>query len=308
MGTLRATHPYHLPSPPPLPQNCTFALSEPSCYTIPRPPTSYLGAHHTGKEQRSITRRTSLISSRRTRALRERPANDTHLLPLPFPTRRWKVHRLYAAHPSLGSLPHLRLLYGALSPGHTPGVRPDTIGSPEATAPRLDSPVALLGTPLPHGDGKEDTPDPIRTVESVWGSFPFQDSPILLLGDSHLPRDGRESALPSLRMVERLPHTDRPQRESPFSPVDLRFWHSLAPQPLRPGHGPSIAPSSPSPSFPTPIGLKVRQGVNPSLGWGVAEVPLPVEATGGSPSQVRNSPRGWGEQNEFFSLNNQSRA
>ena len=192
--------------------------------------------------------RNSLIGSRRTRALRERPANDTRLNPSPFPTRRWKVHRLYAAHPSLGSLPRLRPLKGVLTPGYRPGGRPDTIGSPEATAPRLDSPVASLGTPLSHGDGMEDTPDPLRTVESVWGSYPSPDSPVLPLGDSFSPRDGRESALPSLRMVERLPHTDRP--ELPSSLVDLRVWRGLAFQPLRLGHGPSIAYTTlPSPSF-----------------------------------------------------------
>ena len=186
-------------------------------------------------------RRNSLISSRRTRALRDRPATDTRLLPTPFPTRRWKVHRLHAAHPSLGSLLRLRHEGGVLTPGHRPGGRPDTLGSPEANAPRLDSPVASLGTPLSHGDGKEYTPDPIRRVESVWGSYPFRDSPVFPLGDFPLPRDGRESALPSLRMVERFPHTDRPQEETPSNPADMRVWRSLASRPLRLGHGPSIA-------------------------------------------------------------------
>ena len=41
--------------------------------------------------------RTGLHRPRCTRALRERPAPDTRLLPTPFPTRRWMVHRLYAA-------------------------------------------------------------------------------------------------------------------------------------------------------------------------------------------------------------------
>ncbi len=190
-------------------------------------------------------RRNSLISSRRTRALRDRPATDTRLSPTPFPTRRWKVHRLYAANLSSRSLLRLRHLRGVLTPGHRPGGRPDTLGSPEANAPRLDSLVASLGTPLSHGDGMEDTPDPLRRVGSVWGSYPFQDSPVFPLGDPCSPRDGREFALPSLRMVERLPHTDR--SGLPSSLADLRIWRSLAPQPLRLGHGSSIA--SPSPSF-----------------------------------------------------------
>ena len=189
--------------------------------------------------------RYSLIRPRRSRSVWGRPAADTRLLPNTFPTRRWKVHRLHAAHPSLGSLPRLRLLLGVLTPGHTPGGRPDTLGSPVAIAPRLDSPVAYLGTPLSHGDGMEDTPDPLRTVESVWGSYPFQDSPVLPLGDPCSPGDGREFALPSLRMVERLPHTDRPQRDTPSSPADLRVWRSLAPRPLHLGHGPSIAYTPP---------------------------------------------------------------
>ena len=213
-------------------------------------------------------RRNSLISSRPTRALRERPATDTRLLSTSFPTRRWKVHRPHAAHLSPRSLPRLRPLNGALTPGYRPGGRPGTLGSPEATAPRLDSPVAPLGTPLSHGDGKEDTPDPLRTVESVWGSYPFQDSPVSSLGDSHSPGDGRESALPSLRMVERLPHTDRPQGETPSSPADMRVWRSLAPRPLRPGHGPSIAyPTLPTaPTFYTVIPGSDRE----SMGGGSA--------------------------------------
>ena len=121
--------------------------------------------------------RNSLISSRPTRALRERPATDTRLSPSPFPTRRWKVHRLHAAHLSPRSLPRLRPLNGALTPGYRPGGRPDTLGSPEAIAPRLDSPVASFGTAPFHGDGKEDTPDPLRTVGSVWGSYPFKTPP-----------------------------------------------------------------------------------------------------------------------------------
>ncbi len=207
--------------------------------------------------------RNSLISSRPTRALRERPATDTRLSPSSFPTRRWKVHRLYAANPSLGSLPRLRPLNGVLTPGYRPGGRPDTLGSPEANAPRLDSPVASFGTPPYHGDGKEDTPDLLRRVGSVWGSYPFQDSPVFPLGDPCSPRDGREFALPSLRMVERLPHTDRPQGETPSSPDDLRVWRSLAPRPLRPGHGPSIAyPTLPTaPTFYTVIPDPDRESI-----------------------------------------------
>ncbi len=238
-------------------------------------------------------RRISLISSRPTRALRDRPATDTRLSPFPFPTRRWKVHRPHAANPSLGSLLRLRPLNGVLTPGHRPGGRPDTLGSPEATAPRLDSPVASLGTPLSHGDGKEDTPDPLRRVESVWGSYPFRDSPVSNLGDAHKSRDDRESALPSLRMVERFPHTDRPEVSS--SPIDLRVWCSLAPRPLRPGHGPSIAytplPVIPAPDRESIPGAESRGGVLPPLPRGerVGVRVIPSPASGAATTNQRPS-------------------
>ena len=186
--------------------------------------------------------RTSLHRPRLSRTASRHPATDTRLLPSPFPTRRWKVHRPLPARPPTGGLsqPMLRPASGA--PRHprgplSPRPRRKTCGKP--MAPRTYSSVAPLGTSLSYGDGMEDTPDPLRTVESVWGSTPFQDSPVFPLGDTRSPRDGRESALPSLRMIERFPHTDRP--ELPSSPADSRDWRSLAPRPLRPGHGPSIA-------------------------------------------------------------------
>ena len=230
---------------------------------VPRGPSHRKGT-------RSITRRNSLYRPRPTRALRDRSATDTRLLlPSTFPTRRWKVHRLYAEYPYLGSLLRLRPLKDVLTPGYRPGGRPDTLGSPEAITPRLDSPVASFGTAPFHGDGKEYTPDPFRTVESVWGSYPFLDSPVSSLGDPCSPRDGREFALPSLRMVERFPHTDRPQGETPSSPADLRGWRSLAPWPLHPGHGPSIAyPTLPTaPTFYTVIPDPDRESI-PGAGCG----------------------------------------
>ncbi len=228
-------------------------------------------------------RRNSLISSRRTRTLRERPATDTRLSPSPFPTRRWKVHRPHAAYPSFGSIPRLRPLKGALTPGYRPGGRPDTLGSPEAIAPRLDSPVASFGTPPYHGDGKGYTPDPLRTVGSVWGSYPFLGSPVLPLGDPCSPGDGREFALPSLRMVERFPHTDRPQRETPSNPADMWVWRSLASRPLRLGHGPSIAY--------TPLPTTILT-VIPDPDW---------ESIGGGSARPEQSPRACPESLEGVS-------
>ena len=207
-----------------------------------------------------------------------RPA-DTRLLPTTFPTRRWKVHRLYAAYPSLGSLPRLRPLMAYSPPAVRPGGRPDTLGSPEATAPRLDSPVASLGTPPPTATGRSIRPTPSERSESVWGSYPFRDSPVSPLGDAHSPRDGRESALPSLRMVERFPHTDGPQGETPSGPADLRVWRSLAPRSPAPWSRPfhRLPPgTTSSPSFlPTPI---APRGIHPS--WGAVRRPAPSSPVG----------------------------
>ena len=162
-------------------------------------------------------RRTSLISSRPTRALRDRPATDTRLSPSPFPhsgdgrSIDSPRHTCLPGFPC-GYAPSL----GRLAPAMREGLYPDFVGSPEGIAPRDYSAVSPLG-------------------------------------DSHSPRDGKESALPSLRMVERLPHTHGPELTS--SPIDLRVWCRLAPWPLRPGHGPSIAyPTLPTaPTFYTVI-------------------------------------------------------
>ncbi len=160
--------------------------------------------------------RTSLINSRRTRALRDRPAYDTRLLPSPFPPGDGRSIDS-PRHTCLPGLPRgCAPSSGRLAPAMCEGLYPDFVGSPEGIAPRDYSAVSPLG-------------------------------------DSHSPRDGKESALPSLRMMERFPHTDRPQGDTPSRPADLRVWRSLAPRPLRPGHGPSIA-YTPFPSFPTPIG------------------------------------------------------
>ena len=77
-------------------------------------------------------RRSSLISSRRRRAVCYRPAPDTRLLLLliPFPDTVFpshptpgdgKVHRLYAAHLFTRSLTRLHPFPGVHSPRHTPG-------------------------------------------------------------------------------------------------------------------------------------------------------------------------------------------
>ncbi len=198
------------------PQTCTFALPELPCYNNPQASDLVPRSPSHRKGIRSLMRRNSLISSRPTRALRERPATDTRLLPSPFPPGDGRSidsprHTCLPGLPR-GCAPSL----GRLAPAMREGLYPDFVGSPEGIAPRDYSPVFPLGDPLSPGDGKE-------------------------------------SALPSLRMVERLPHTDRPQGETPSSPADLRVWRSLAPPPLRPGHGPSIAyPALPFSVLPDP--------------------------------------------------------
>ena len=71
--------------------------------------------------------RIALTRPRRNRAVWDRPAHDTRLLPTLFPdtvspsyptSARWKVHRLYAAHLSARLLPRLRPLHGGSSPRH----------------------------------------------------------------------------------------------------------------------------------------------------------------------------------------------
>ena len=226
--------------------------------------------------------RNSLHRPRRPRAVWDRPAHGTRLLPNPFPPP--------GDGRSIDSTRHTSSQ--GPSRGYAPfqGLCPDFVGSPEAIAPRVYSPVASLGTPLSHGDGKEVAPDPLRTVESVWGSYPFLDSPVFPLGEPPTPRDGRGSALPSLRLVERFPHTDR--HEVPFRPVPPRVWRRLVPQPVRPRHGPSIAcpslPTDPSSFTVTPAPesqSKMRQGVNP---W--AGIPLALSGVEGK-GRAGGSPR-----------------
>ena len=217
-----------------------------------------------GKEQRSLVRRTSPVTTARTsEAERDRPGLHARLLP-PFlsPTVS-PGHPLsgdgrsidYTRHTSMRGLPRVCAPFRAhSSPATGQGLRLDHVGPPEAITPRLYSPVASLGTPLSHGDGTEDTPDPLRTVESVWGTHPTLDSPVVPTGEPQPTSNGRESALPSLRMVERFPHTDRPQR---VFPLVLSSSGSGAGRPS----GPSAlvdalpSPTLPSSVIPSPVGV-----------------------------------------------------
>ena len=170
-------------------------------------------------------RRATCITARPTEAVRDRLGAEARLLPNPFlptvslgPPSGDGRSKDYTRQTS--SRGHSRVcapLRAHSSPASGHGLRPDIVAPPEAIAPRLYSPVVSLGTPLPHDDGMEDTPDPLRTVESVWGSHPTLDSPVVPLGEPHPISNGRESALPSLRMVERFPHTDRLRTSQPVA-------------------------------------------------------------------------------------------
>ena len=219
-----------------------------------------------GKEPRSLVRRTSRMTMHRTsEAERDRPGVHARLLPNPFlPPTVSPSHPLsgdgrsidYTRHTSMRGLPRIcAALTAHSSPATGQGLRPDPLGPPEAITPRLYSPVASLGTPLSHGDGTEDTPDPHRRVESVWESLPTLDSPVVPTGEPRPTSNGRESALPSLRMVERFPPTDRPHRGLPHRPVHL--CGSGAGWPTGPSALVDALPSPipPSSVIPSPVGV-----------------------------------------------------
>ena len=183
--------------------------------------------------------RTSLHRPRRNRAVCHRPATGTRLLPNPFPPGDGRSidstrHTHLLGH-SRGYAPFL----GRPAPAIREGLYPGTAGFPEAVAPRVYSPVASLGTPSSHGDGKELTPDPLRTVEC-------------------------------------FPHTDRP--EVPFRPVPSRVWRRLAPQPTRPRHGPSIAFPSPGEPVRQRRIIPRRRAECPPLVEGISDLPTRIIA------------------------------
>ena len=111
-------------TPIPLPKTVRLPYLNSRAILPTRHPTSHLGAHHR-KGTRSPMSRTGLHRPRLSRTASRRPAPDTRLLlPSPFPTRRWKVHRLSAAHLSSRSPPRLRPLIRASSPRHARGALP----------------------------------------------------------------------------------------------------------------------------------------------------------------------------------------
>ena len=186
--------------------------------------------------------RTSLTRPRRHRAVRDRPATDTRLLPSPFPPtilhinthykRCAKAERLCLRSDQSLSPPVHVTGYGrfpditlhALSKGHcqvraplTRRIRfassgdvpehsvtslPRAIAPPWATAPFSDSAVAALA-------GQSEQSDERRLKTNA----PFLDSTVVTTGELPTTNAGLGSPLPSLRMVEhfwwsRPPHSE----------------------------------------------------------------------------------------------------
>ena len=193
--------------------------------------------------------RTSLHRPRRPRAVWDRPATGTRLLPYPFPStiphlnthykRCPKAHRLRLRSDQSLSLPVYVTGYGrspdivrlALSKGNCrigaplTGRSGSALGASKepkypglrlrAITPLQDYTVVPLGDPLSPGDGSQSPlPPPLRVAER---NSPSPDSTVVAFGEAMPHSDGRESTPPYLRMAghfwwSRLPHTEIPSR------------------------------------------------------------------------------------------------
>ena len=189
--------------------------------------------------------RTSLHRPRRNRAVWDRPATGTRLLPNPHSptvsqlnphyTRCPKAHRLRLRSDQSLSLPVHVTGYGrspdivrlALSKGNCrigaplTGRSGSALGASKepkypglrlrAITPLQDYTVVPLGDPLSPGDGSQlPLPPPLRVAER---NSPSPDSTVVALGEAMPHSDGRESTPPYLRMAghfwwSRLPHTE----------------------------------------------------------------------------------------------------
>ncbi len=123
VGTLCATRPHHPHSPPPPPKPAHLHYLNPRAILHPRHPTSYLGAQHRkGTKEHYETHQPDQLTSHPGAA---RPPGLRHAPPpLTLSSRRWKVHRLSAAHLSSRSTPRLRPLIRASSSRHVRGALP----------------------------------------------------------------------------------------------------------------------------------------------------------------------------------------
>ena len=206
--------------------------------------------------------RTSLHRPRRNRAVCHRPAAGTRLLPNPFPPRRWKVHRLYAAHPSLGSLPRLRPLLGASGPRYTRGAIsrhcrvPGGPSRPGSTPPSLPSELPLLtatGRRLRPTPSERSSASRTRTGRR----FPFALSlrgsgagwPLSLRAPvTDLP----SPPLPRRACRPKADHSEAPRRMSAFGGRNLGLAHSHYCPTSHPRRESPASPQLPSPPTEQP--------------------------------------------------------
>ena len=246
--------------------------------------------------------RYSLHRPRRNRAVWDRSATGTRLLPKSSPTTvspgyplpgdgrsiDYTRHTLFHGHSRVRALSERRST-PATATRPSGGIGHDAIvPCLEAIAPPAHSTVAYLGKLPSHSDGSEDALlPPFRMAERVWDLIPFLDSPVVPLGEPQPVSDGSESALPSLRMVERVPWTDlAPHREIPSRLVHLSkgLWGrhvavdatgigTGAAASLPESHGPSIAfPSLQPPIYPLTLS-KMRRGVSSVEGSSASKRP-----------------------------------
>ncbi len=242
------------------------------------PPTSYLGAN-LRKGTRSLMSRNSLISSRRTLALRERPATDTRLLPNPFPHPNTHYKRCPKAQRlSLGSDQSPPRPQYCLVPvtGNGRFLNSNRLALLRGQHRRISAPVPgriyVAGIDLA---GESEQPGDVR----LQGFKPTQDSTVVTIGELQMLDDGFGSRLPALTVVEHHWWTGKPHTET-FSGlvhllknvwgcrrvvVDATGIGAGVAAFLRKNIGPSIVVpftfTAPTICTPTPIG-------NPSPGTG----------------------------------------
>ena len=192
--------------------------------------------------------RISLHRPRHNRAVWDRPATDTRLLPTPSsyspPCDGRSIdslrHTLTQGHSRVGA-PFRRRSGPATHVGEGPW--PDNVASPEAIAPRVYFTVACPGEAFAPGVGSEDALPLLQLAERLWDLFPLPDSPVVPFGDPLSPNGGCESALPSLRLVERVLCMDIPCADMPHTEIPSGLVQTF--KGFRGGLGPMYSPLSP---------------------------------------------------------------
>ena len=252
--------------------------------------------------------RNSLHRPRRPRAVSDRPANDTRLLPIPHSLnphykRCSKAERLRLRSDQSTSLPQhgrspdknrlalskgpcqvrapltrrIRFASSGDALEHSVMSPPWAIVPPWASAPFSDSAVKALA-------GQSEQSDERRLKTNA----PFLDSTVVTIGELRSTNAGHGSTLPSLRMVEhfwwsRLPQTEIPSRllhilseargcRRVVADVEHPLWRTT-----RIGTGVAVfLRNRPGPSIPSPIFLPFRC---PARNLGLAHSPISALST-----------------------------